>query len=71
MPFSTQPKEKNQASTPEPLARVRGAGRVKAFPAGNTATSASRIAFLNSLCSLPTFRALVDLVQPVVRTWLI
>ena len=30
-------------------------------------TSAARIAFLNSLCTLPRFRALVDLVQLVVK----
>ena len=71
MPFRTQTKEKNPVSTPEPLARVRGAGRVREFLAGNTATSSARITFLKSLCSLPTFRALVDLVQLVVRTILI
>jgi hypothetical protein len=71
MPFRTKTKGKNPVSTPEPPARVRGAGRVKEFPAGNTATSTSRISFLNSLCSLPTFRALVEMVQLVVRTFFI
>jgi hypothetical protein len=40
--------------------------RVKPFPAGNTSTSASRIAFLNSLCQVSKFSSLVNLVQHVV-----
>lgn len=42
-------------------------GRVKAFPAGNVATSSSRTAFLRSLCSLPKFSTLADFIQPVVK----
>jgi hypothetical protein len=44
--------------------------RVKDFPAGNKATSKSRITFLKSLCGLPKFKALVDLVPPMVRMFL-
>ena len=71
LPLRVQKKGKDPVSTPEPPVRVRGAGRIKEFPAGNTVTSGSRITFLNSLCSLPTFRALVDLVQAVVRMFFI
>ena len=67
LPLRVQKKEKDPVSTPEPPVRGRGAGRIKEFSAGNTVTSGSRITVLNSLCSLPTFRALVDLVQAVVR----
>ena len=66
-----QKKGKDPVSTPEPSVRVRGAGRIKEFPAGNTVTSGSRITFLNSLCSLSTFRALFDLVQAVVKMFFI
>jgi len=47
-------------------ARVREHARVKVFPAGNVTTSGSRIAFLQSLCKLPKFLTLVDLVPTVV-----
>ena len=43
---------------------------VKDFPAGNKATSKSRIAFLKSLCGVPKFKALVDLVLSMVRMFL-
>jgi hypothetical protein len=46
--------------------RGRENTRVKEFPAGNATTSASRIAFLQSLCKTPKFLSLVDLVQTVV-----
>lgn len=70
-PTSTLEKQNKPILTPPPQARTRESSRVKEFPAGNTATSASRIAFLNSLCSSPKFRALVDLVQAVVRAFLV
>jgi hypothetical protein len=53
-------------SPPHPPMRSRDAGRVKDFPAGNIATSSSRIAFLKSLCNLPKYLDLVQLVQVVV-----
>ena len=46
--------------------RAREVGRIKDFPGGNVATSASRIAFLQSLCRLPKYLHLVDLVEAVV-----
>jgi len=46
--------------------RVREHSRVKEFPAGNATTSASRIAFLQSLCAIPKFLSLVDSVETVV-----
>jgi hypothetical protein len=52
--------------SPLPQVRNREAGRVKDFPGGNVATSASRIAFLKSLCTLPKYLHLVDFVQAVV-----
>jgi hypothetical protein len=52
--------------SPQPQVRSREVGRVKDFPGGNIATSASRIAFLQSLCPLPKYLDLVDLVLPVV-----
>jgi hypothetical protein len=39
---------------------------VKDFPAGNSSSSTSRMAFLRSLCSLPKFKSMVDLIQPMV-----
>ena len=42
--------------------------RVKEFPAGNNATSASRITFLQSLCKHPKFTFLVDTIQPMVSS---
>lgn len=56
-------------STPMPQVRAREVGRVKNFPGGNAATSASRIAFLKSLCRLPRYLDLVNLVQAVVRAF--
>lgn len=69
LPFRALEKEKDPVSSLPAQGRVREASRVKEFPAGNIATSASRIAFLNSLCGLPKFRALLDLVQQVVRAF--
>ena len=46
--------------------RGRESARVKEFPAGNITTSASRISFLQSLCNIPKFLTLVDLVPAVV-----
>ena len=43
---------------------------VKDFPAENKATSKWRIAFLKILCGVPKFKALVDLVPPMVRMFL-
>lgn len=70
MSSSALDKGNNSVSTPEAQVRVREVKRVKEFPAGNTVTSSSRIAFLNSLCSLPKFKALLDLVPAVVRVFL-
>jgi hypothetical protein len=39
--------------------------RVKDFPAGNVTTSGSRIAFLKTLCKIPKFLSMVDLVLAV------
>ena len=49
----------------------REVARVKEFPAGNAATSASRITFLHSLCKLPKFVLLLNLVQSVVHNFLL
>jgi hypothetical protein len=46
--------------------RGRETTRVKGFPAGNKTTSGSRISFLKSLCNIPKFLTLVDLVPAVV-----
>ena len=51
--------------------QLREVTRVKDFPAGNAATSASRIAFLHSLCKLLHFVLLLDLVPSVVRNFLL
>ena len=40
--------------------------RIKDFPAGNITTSGSRIAFLKTLCKMPKFLSMVDLVPAVV-----
>jgi Na+/glutamate symporter len=53
-------------SPPQPQVRARELGRVKDFPGGNLASSASRIAFLQSLCKLPKYLHLVNLVEPLV-----
>ena len=53
-------------SPPEPQVRTQEAGRVKDFPGGNVTMSASRIAFLRSLCQVPKYLHLVDLVDAVV-----
>jgi hypothetical protein len=45
----------------------RDSTRVKEHPAGNVATSASRKAFLQSLCACPEFLTLVDMIPAVVR----
>jgi len=47
-------------------ARGRESVRMKEFPAGNVVTSASRISFLHSLCNIPKFSSLVDLVPALV-----
>lgn len=66
-PFSASPNP-----TPPPVSpsqhqvRAREAARVKDFPGGNIATSASRMAFLRRLCTMPKFLEMVDLVQAVV-----
>ena len=46
--------------------RAQEVGRVRDFPGGNVATSASRIAFLQRLCPLKKYLSLVDFVQTVV-----
>ena len=51
--------------------QLREVTMVKEFPAGNAATSTSRIAFLHSLCKLPHFVLLLDLVPSVVRNFLL
>ena len=51
--------------------QLREVTRVKEFPAGNAATSALRIAFLHSLCKLPHFVLLLDLVPSVVHNFLL
>ena len=50
------------APTPLP----QGRSRVKEYPGGNTATIGSRIAFLKTLCPVPKFVALANLVDKVV-----
>lgn len=62
-----KPQQKEPVSPPKPQGKVRESGRVKEFPAGNLATSGSRMAFLRSLCSLPKFRSMVNLILPMVR----
>jgi hypothetical protein len=57
----------SRVSPSQPGRRSREAGRVKEFPAGNLASSGSRMAFLKSLCGLPKFRLMVDFVQLMVR----
>lgn len=59
------PKKKARADMES---KGRESTRVKEYPAGNVATSSSRMAFLKSLCSEPQFRSLVDLV-PTVVSW--
>jgi hypothetical protein len=49
--------------------RAQKAPRVKEFPAGNVATSASRIRFLESLCQFPKFLSLLDLLPALVSTF--
>jgi hypothetical protein len=51
--------------------KVRDLSRVKDYPAGNLSTSSSRMAFLQSLCKLPKFSSLVDLVAAVVRIFFV
>ena len=46
----------------------RDTARVKEYPAGNVATSSSRMAFLQSLCSIPNFQKMIDLVPMVVSS---
>ena len=61
-------KGKQQPVSPsQTQGRTREAGRVKEFPAGNLATSRSRMAFLRSLCTIPKFRSMVDFIPPMVR----
>ena len=59
----------SRVSPSQPGRRSREAGRVKEFPAGNVASSGSRMAFLKSLCSLPKYRLMVDLIQLMVRVF--
>ena len=47
--------------------KARGSARVREYPAGNLTTGGSRTAFLRSLCNLPKFRAIVDLIPATVR----
>lgn len=54
------------ASTPQNQGKARENTRMKEFPAGNSITSASRIGFLQSLCKLPKYLLLVDLIPAVV-----
>ena len=49
---------------------TRENSRMKEFPAGNIATSSSRIAFLKSLCNLPKFQEMVDLVLIMVSLYI-
>jgi len=51
----------------QPVSPSQSRSRVKEFPAGNLATSSSRMAFLRSLCHLPKFMAMVDMILPIVR----
>ena len=64
--YSVLEKSITPMSPPQPQVRARELGRVKDFPGGNLATSASRIAFLQSLCKLPKYLHLVNLVEPSV-----
>lgn len=57
---------KDRASSLQPQRTSREASRVKDFPAGNVTTSASRVAFLRSLCRSEKFGELIELVQAVV-----
>ena len=50
--------------------KVQETTRVKEFPAGNVATSLSRMSFLRSLCKLDKFSSLVDLVPIMVQFFL-
>jgi hypothetical protein len=59
-------KNARPASPAHRQGRGRESTRVKEFPAGNITTSASRISFLQSLCNIPKFLKLVDLVPAVV-----
>jgi hypothetical protein len=58
----------NAFSSPKvPASPQRGSrARVKDFPAGNVATSHSRMAFLRSLCPLKNFQKMVKMVHTVV-----
>ena len=60
-------------SLPSKKKRVgnRETTRVKEYPGGNTATSSSRIAFLKTLCKVPSFLSLADLVPALVSCFYI
>jgi hypothetical protein len=63
-----QPPKKPRGKSPaQQQARGRESTRVKEFPSGNITTSSSRISFLRSLCNIPQFLSLVDLVPALVR----
>lgn len=63
-------KRKNDGEEGSPVKRkrmeTRDNSRVKEFPAGNVATSSARIAFLKTLCKIPKFCEMVDLVPAMV-----
>jgi hypothetical protein len=63
---SNPPKKPRGKSPVQQQVRGRESTRVKEFPAGNIATSASRISFLQSLCNIPQYLSLVDLVPALV-----
>ena len=66
---SKKRKKDNHCSSPAKRVRPpnQELSRVKEFPAGNVATSFARTAFLRSLCKIPKFREMVDMVPTLVR----
>ena len=71
---SKNKKKEDQQVSPSKRKRVGGdqeKSRMKEFLAGNIATSSSRIAFLESLCNLPKFQEMVDLVLIMVSLYIL
>lgn len=62
----TLPNEKKQPDSPS----QSPGSSVKEFPAGNLATSSSRMAFLQTLCRAPKFRSMIDLIPAMVCAFL-
>ena len=67
--MQSKPPAKARGKSPvQQQVRGREFTRVKEFPAGNIVTSASRISFLQSLCNIPQYLSLVDLVPALVSS---